>query len=58
MTLTARGPSFDVEGETTDYEDVWEILSPDERVLTGRLKGADGQWRDFTRTRYRRKDPA
>ena len=58
MTLTARGPSFDVEGETTDYEDVWEILSPDERVLTGRFKGVDGQWRDFTRTRYRRKDPA
>lgn len=57
MTLAARGPSFDVEGQITDYEDIWEILSPDERVLTGRLKGADGQWRDFTQTRYRRKDP-
>lgn len=58
MILASRGPSFDVEGQTTDYEDVWTILSPDERLLTGRLKGADGQWRDFTQTRYRRKDPS
>ncbi len=57
MTLSSRGPSFDVEGETTDYEDVWTLLSPDERILTGRLKGVDGQWRDFSQTRYRRKDP-
>ena len=57
MTLSSCGPSFDVEGQTTDYEDVWRILSPDERILTGRLKGADGRWRDFTQTRYRRKDP-
>lgn len=55
LTLVSRGPSFDVEGEMTDYEDVWTLLSPDERILTGRLRGADGRWRDFTRTRYHRK---
>ncbi|MGA9525629.1 MAG: DUF1579 family protein [Myxococcaceae bacterium] len=55
LRLVSRGPSFDVEGETTDYEDVMEIISPDERVLTGRMKGKDGSWRDFAVTRYRRK---
>ena len=47
--------SVSTEGETTDYEDVMEIISPDERVLTGRMKGKDGSWRDFAVTRYRRK---
>ncbi len=55
LHLRSRGPSFDVEGEETDYVDVLEIVSPDERTLTGRLKGADGQWRDFLVARYRRK---
>lgn len=55
LHLRSRGPSFDVEGEETDYDDVWEILSPDERRLTGRLVGRDAQWRDFMVTNYRRK---
>lgn len=54
LHLRSRGPSFDVEGEETDYDDVMEIVAPDQRVLTSRLKGADGQWRDFMITRYRR----
>ena len=55
LHLRSRGPSFDVEGMQTDYDDVFDILSPDERRLTGRLVGQDGQWRDFTVTNYRRK---
>jgi len=55
LHMRSRGPSFDVEGEETDYHDVFEILSPDERRLTGRLLGQDGRWRDFTTTIYRRK---
>ena len=54
LHLRSRGPSFDGEGET-DYDDVFEILSPDQRRLTGRLVGPDGEWRDFTVTDYRRK---
>lgn len=54
MTLASRGPGFDEEGALADYQDVWELVSADERVLTGRLKGADGAWRDFSTTRYRR----
>lgn len=55
LHMRSRGPSFDVEGEETEYDDVFEILSPDTRRLTGRVLGHDGQWRDFTTTTYRRK---
>lgn len=55
MTLASRGPDMDTGEGLTDYEDVWEIVSPDERITTGRIKGRDGQWRDFTVTRYRRR---
>jgi hypothetical protein len=55
LHMRSRGPSFDVEGEETDYDDVFEIISSNERRLTGRLRGQDGQWRDFTVTNYRRK---
>lgn len=54
LHMRSRGPSFDVEGIETDYDDVFEITSPNERRLTGRLMGQDGQWRDFTVTNYRR----
>lgn len=52
MVLSSRGPSFDVEGLMAGYEDVWEIRSPDERTLTGRLKREDDTWRDFLWTRH------
>lgn len=55
LHLKSRGPSFDVEGGTCEYDDVFEIVSPDERRMTGRLLGPDGEWRDFMTTRYRRK---
>ncbi|HYC75261.1 DUF1579 family protein [Brevundimonas sp.] len=55
LHLKSRGPSFDVEGETCDYDDVFEIISPDERRMTSRMIGPDGQWRDFMVTDYRRK---
>jgi len=55
LHLKSRGPSFDVEGEVCDYDDVFEIVSPDERRMAGRCLGPDGEWRDFTITRYRRR---
>lgn len=54
MVLSSRGPDMDTGHGQADYQDVWEILSPDERLTIGRIRGADGQWRDFSRTRYRR----
>jgi len=55
-TYEGRSVPDDAEGQETDYDDVFEILSSDTRRLTGRLVGQDGQWRDFTVTDYRRKD--
>jgi hypothetical protein len=55
LHMRSRGPSFDVEGAEADYDDVFEIISPDERRLTGRLIGKDGEWRDFMVTTFRRK---
>ena len=54
MTLSSRGPDMDTGDGLTDYEDVWDIVSEDERTTTSRIKGADGRWRDFSVTRYRR----
>lgn len=55
LHLRSRGPSFDVEGEEADYDDVFEIVSPDQRRMTSRMRGPDGAWRDFMITDYRRK---
>lgn len=55
MALASRGPDMDSGHGLADYEDVWTILSPDERITTGRIRAPDGQWRDFNVTRYRRK---
>lgn len=54
MTLASRGPAMDADRMPTDYEDVWQIVSPDERLTTARVRGPDGRWRDFNVTRYRR----
>ena len=58
LALSSRGPRMDGTDGETDYLDVWEILSPDQRRLTGRVLGDDGEWRDFTVTDYRRSDAA
>lgn len=58
LHLQSRGPSFDVEGEEADYDDVFEIVSPDHRRQWGRVRGADGRWRDFSETEYRRLESA
>lgn len=55
LVLGSRGPRMDGTGGETDYLDIWEILSPDARRLTGRVLGVDGQWSDFTVTEYRRR---
>jgi hypothetical protein len=54
LHLYSRGPDMSGEGET-DYVDVFEIVSPDERRSIGRARAADGSWQDFSRTTYRRR---
>lgn len=53
LTLDTEGPSFTGEG-LSKYQDVIEIVSPDERTLRSRQLGADGQWHHFMFARYRR----
>lgn len=55
LHLKSRGPSMEVGGQMTDYDDVFEIASPDERRLRSRVVGQDGQMADFMITTYRRK---
>lgn len=54
LHLRSRGPDMDSEDVEVDYDDVFEIVGPNERRAIGRVRGADGSWRDFSRTTYRR----
>lgn len=58
LRLKARGPRFDGQPGEADYEDLIEVVSPDERYLRGTMQGDDGTWTEFMVTRYRRKGAA
>jgi Protein of unknown function (DUF1579) len=53
LVLASRGPAFSGEG-LADYQDVIEIVGPDERTLRAYIQKADGSWDHFMTTRYRR----
>lgn len=55
LRLRSRGPRFDGQPGEALYEDVIEVVSPDERRLRGTVQGDDGAWTDFMLTTYRRK---
>lgn len=54
LTLDTTGPSMDG-GGMARYQDVIEIRSPDHRVLTARVEGPDGAWRELMTAHYRRR---
>lgn len=54
LHLRSRGPDMEGGGGELEYDDVFEIVGPDERRSVGRVREADGRWRDFSRTVYRR----
>lgn len=54
--LRSRGPDMEGNGGEADYDDVFEIVSENERRSVGRVRDADGTWRDFNHTTYRRKE--
>ncbi|GAA0649128.1 DUF1579 domain-containing protein [Brevundimonas lenta] len=58
LRLKARGPRFDGKPGEADYEDLIEVVSPDERYLRGTMQADDGTWTEFMVTRYRRKGAA
>jgi hypothetical protein len=55
LTLKCEGPSMSGDGSMAKYEDVVEIVSPNERLLRARILGEDGRWNEFMTTRYLRK---
>jgi hypothetical protein len=54
LTLDAEGPSFSVPGRMARYRDTIELAAPDRRVLSARVLGDDGVWRDMMRAEYHR----
>jgi Protein of unknown function (DUF1579) len=54
LTLDAEGPSMIAEG-MQPYQDILEFLGDDERVLSSRMRGPDGEWTRFMTMRFRRK---
>lgn len=53
LTLDTMGPGVDQAG-LVPYHDIIEIVSADERILRSEMRGADGVWRTFMTSRYRR----
>lgn len=54
LPLKCKGPRFDGKPGLSDYEDVIDIVSPNEYYLRGRIKQDDGTWVEFMKTRYTR----
>lgn len=55
LTLKCNGPSMSGDGSIVKYEDIIEIVSPNERLLRSRTPEPDGSWNEFMRITYRRK---
>lgn len=54
LTLDSEGPSFAGDGSMARYQDIIEFVDDDHRVLTSRVKEADGGWRKFMTAHHRR----
>ncbi|MCR6630012.1 MAG: DUF1579 family protein [Magnetospirillum sp.] len=55
LTLTTEGPDFSSEsGGMAAFEDVITLVSENERTLTSRMRGVDGQWHQVMAGRYQR----
>lgn len=55
VTLTAEGPSPTDPGARAKFREVIEFKSPDHRVSTGSVLGADGRWTEFLTVDARRR---
>lgn len=54
LTLDTEGPSMSGDGTTARYQDAIEVRSDDERVMTSRVQGSDGQWTQIMTMTVRR----
>ena len=55
LTLTSQGPSMSGDGTMSSYQDVVEFKNDDHRVLTARVRNADGTWQEFMTMDFHRK---
>ena len=55
LTLDCEGPDFADTGRMARYQDIIELKGDDLRTLTARTQQADGSWKEFMVTEYRRK---
>jgi Protein of unknown function (DUF1579) len=55
LTLDTEGPGMSPEAPSAKYQDIVELKSTDERTLTSRILGEDGQWLQIMTATYRRK---
>jgi hypothetical protein len=56
LTLDTEGPGPTGEGtRLVPYQDIYEFVNDDYRVLRSMSKGEDGKWKEFMLAHYRRK---
>lgn len=56
LTLDTEGPDMSAGGKMARFQDVIEFVSDDHRTLTSRMLGSDGNWHEFMKAHYRRKE--
>ena len=54
LTLRVEGPDLSGERKMVKYEDRFEFITDDHRVMSSCALGDDGKWREFVTTRCRR----
>ena len=54
LTLDTEGPGMAGDGKMVKYQDMIEFKGDGHRVLTSRMLGDDGNWREFMTAHYRR----
>ena len=54
LTLNTEGPSFTAEGQMVKYQDIIELKSNGDRLLSSQTLGDDGTWTHFMTVTYRR----
>ncbi len=55
LTLKTQGPCLHEGGRIAKFEEVIEIVGPDEKTFTSRMQNADGEWQTLMVIRYQRK---
>jgi len=54
LTLDAEAPDIADPSKTAHYQDILEIVSPDERIFRSQMLQPDGSWKQFMRAVCRR----